>query len=204
MPRIVKEDKDPVHFEFITNRNLLWQYDFLIDSIRLTLDLGHKDESSLTGGFLYSLNHFAVVNLTQRPGRLRDDHVHIQNSPHEPPVEWQAREFFFTLLAEVSRDWRTADPIELAARVLWRLAWIHPFDEGNGRTARAACYYILCIKFGLVLPGRKTLLQLIREEKAPYYEALRHADETLKSADLPDLKPLVDYLNKLIVAQLRS
>ncbi|MEX1365172.1 MAG: Fic family protein [Nannocystaceae bacterium] len=24
---------------------------------------------------------------------------------------------------------------------LWRLNWIHPFVEGNGRTARAACYY---------------------------------------------------------------
>jgi hypothetical protein len=32
-------------------------------------------------------------------------------------------------------------PTELAAYGLWRLNWIHPFVEGNGRTARAVCYF---------------------------------------------------------------
>jgi Fic family protein len=204
MPRVVKEDTDPAYFEYITNRNLLWQYDFLIDSIRLDLELGRKHESGLTGGFLLSLNHFAVVNLTPRPGQLRNDHVHIRNSPHEPPVEWLARELFFKMPGEISADWNAADPIELAARVLWRLSWIHPFEEGNGRTSRAACYYVLSVKFGFLLPGRKTILQLIREDKQPYYRALRHADDTLAASGEADLKPLVGYLNKMLIAQLQS
>lgn len=204
MPRVVKEASHSVEFEYITNRNLLWQYDFLMDNIRLALDLSGKSDTRLTGGLLFSLNHFAVVNLTPRPGQFRDDHVHIENSPHEPPVEWRARELFFELIAELKRDWEAADPIELAALVLWRLAWIHPFEEGNGRTARAACYYVLCVKLDHPIPGRKTIVQLIREDKDPYYEGLRHADETLKANGGADMKPLVVYLSRLLLVQLKS
>jgi len=59
---------------------------------------------------------------------------------------------------------------------LWRLNWIHPFIEGNGRTARAACYYLLCVKHGAILPGRKIVPERIRENREPYYAALKSAD----------------------------
>ena len=36
----------------------------------------------------------------------------------------------------VNRDWGESHPIRLSAYVLWRLNWIHPFVNGNGRTAR--------------------------------------------------------------------
>jgi Fic family protein len=204
MPFVVHEDRHPELFKFITNRNLLWQYDFLLQSIRMALAHNGEGTGSLTAGLILSLNHFAVVNLTPRPGQLRDDHVHIRNSPHEPPVEWLARELFFKLPGEISTDWNSDNPIGLAARVLWRLNWIHPFEEGNGRTARAACYYCLCTKFGLLLPGRTNLLQLMREEPEPYYAALRHADETLKQHGQADLKPLETYLTRLLITQLQS
>ena len=40
---------------------------------------------------------------------------------------------------------------QLAAFTLWRMCWIHPFIEGNGRIVRAACYYVMCVKAGKVL-----------------------------------------------------
>ena len=43
----------------------------------------------------------------------------------------------------------TADPLFVAAYVLWRICWIHPFDDGNGRTARAASYFVLCQRLWL-------------------------------------------------------
>ncbi len=53
---------------------------------------------------------------------------------------------FFSLIHE---NWTIVDhPTWLAAYALWRLNWIHPFIEGNGRTARAACYYLICMKYG--------------------------------------------------------
>jgi Fic/DOC family/Transposase DDE domain len=51
---------------------------------------------------------------------------------------------FFSLIHE---NWTIVDhPTALAAFALWNLNYIHPFIEGNGRTARAACYYLICMK----------------------------------------------------------
>jgi hypothetical protein len=38
--------------------------------------------------------------------------------------------------ASTSDNWVTKDPLHLSAYVLWRINWIHPFADGNGRTAR--------------------------------------------------------------------
>ena len=67
-------------------------------------------------------------------------------------------------------------PTELAAYGLWRMNWIHPFVEGNGRTARAVCYFLLCGRIGSLLRGQKTLPERIRENRQGYVEALRAAD----------------------------
>jgi Fic family protein len=204
MPFVVREDKDPDLHQYITNRNLLWQYDFLLESIQLGLKVVSPDQVKLTQGFILSLNHFAVVNLTPNPGLLRSDHVHIRNSDHEPPVEWKAKQDFSDLVSNVGDEWAIADPLDLACRVLWRLNWIHPFEEGNGRTARAACYYVLCLRAGFILPGRDILPQLMRRDPEPYYQALRHADVTLEKSGHADLTPLKDYIERLLVKQLKS
>jgi Fic family protein len=204
MPFVVKEDKHRALYKHITNRNLLWQYDFLLQSIRLGLNQMAPEQPRLTGGLILSLNHFAVVNLTPRPGMLRDDHVHIRNSPHEPPGEAAAEKYFYELIAQTRQTWDDADPLELACRVMWRLTGIHPFGEGNGRTARAVCYYILCLKLNMVLPGRNIIPQQMRDEPAPYYAALRHADATETMGGGADLKPLVDYVARLLMTQLQS
>src|SRR3546814_1490742 len=50
-------------------------------------------------------------------------------------------------------------------------------SEGNGRTARAACYYLICMAYGDLLPGSKTVPERIRENRQPYYDALGAADQ---------------------------
>jgi Fic family protein len=53
---------------------------------------------------------------------------------------------FFSIIHE---NWTILEhPTGLAAFAFWNLNWIHPFIEGNGRTARAACYDLICIKQG--------------------------------------------------------
>src|SRR4051794_35819408 len=51
-------------------------------------------------------------------------------------------------IVTVHENWYMWSETVLAAYALWRLNWIHLFVEGNGRTARAACYYLLCVKSG--------------------------------------------------------
>ncbi len=78
---------------------------------------------------------------------------------------------------------------------------IHPFVEGNGRTARAACYYLICMKHGKLLPGKKIVPERIREDRAPYYAALRSADQAWDEGKL-DVSQLAKYLEELLKGQL--
>ncbi|MGH7925640.1 MAG: Fic family protein, partial [Candidatus Binatus sp.] len=89
----------------------------------------------------------------------------------------------------------------LSAYTLWRLNWIHPFVEGNGRTARAACYYLICLKHGQLLPGKKIVPERIRDNRDSYYGALQSADRAWEQG-LYDVSELAEYLGGLLKAQL--
>ena len=106
---------------------------------------------------------------------------------------------FFSVVHE---NWEILDhPTMLPAYALWRLNWIHPFVEGNGRTARAACYYLLCLKQGRLLPGKKIVPERIREDRKPYYDALRAADIAWEQGQF-DVSQLASYLSGLLKQQL--
>lgn len=92
-------------------------------------------------------------------------------------------------------------PTLLPAYALWRMNWIHPFIEGNGRTARAACYYLICLRHGALLPGQKTVPERIRENRAPYYAALQAADGHWANGQF-NVDALARYLAELLEAQL--
>ena len=79
--------------------------------------------------------------------------------------------------------------------------WIHPFVEGNGRTARAACYYLICMKQGQLLPGTKIVPERIRENRPDYYAALQAADQAWEQGQF-DVSRLADYLADLLKKQL--
>lgn len=77
----------------------------------------------------------------------------------------------------------------------------NPFVEGNGRTARAAYYYLICMKQGRLLGGKKIVPERIREDREPYYAALKSADESWEAGDF-DLSELSSYLQRLLIGQL--
>jgi len=104
-------------------------------------------------------------------------------------------------MCDYVNDNRDKPPIHLAAYLLWRINWIHPFDDGNGRTARAASYAILCILLGYELPGIHTIPEHLSDDKRPYYKALEDADEAWKNKHL-NVSRLEDLLNDALVKQL--
>lgn len=106
---------------------------------------------------------------------------------------------FFSVIHE---NWTIADhPTLIPAYALWRLNWIHPFIEGNGRTARAACYYLICMRQGKLLGGTKTVPERIRENREPYYAGLRGADLAWEQGQY-DVTELALYLQGLLKGQL--
>ena len=104
---------------------------------------------------------------------------------------------------EVNRSWEKADPVSLACFILWRLNHIHPFVNGNGRTARVASYYALCLKVGAWLPGDTLLPELLRRERPDYVAALKHADASIPTGNL-DLSSLHALVTKLLNEQMGS
>jgi len=106
------------------------------------------------------------------------------------------------MISIVHENWDIVDDLTtMAALVLWWMCWIHPFVEGNGRTARAACYYLLCLKFGDFIPGHKILPERIRGNRDSYYEALRAADEAYNSGQY-NVEDLSAYLRGLLREQI--
>lgn len=103
------------------------------------------------------------------------------------------------LVTTIQENWFWS-PTELAAYGLWRLNWIHPFVEGNGRTARAVCYFLLCVRHGALIGGSKILPERIRENRAGYEAALRAADDAWDRGDL-DFSEMEAYLAPLVEAQ---
>ena len=193
----MREKDNPDLFYRIQEQNLLRQYDLLTNCIEIGLEKGIESFDKYT---LWALNYAAVANIAQFGGRYRQEPIYVGN--HIPPhFERVSDEMdrFFSLIHE---NWTIVDqPTGLAAYALWRLNWIHPFVEGNGRTARAACYYLICMKHGALLQGRKIVPERIRENRGPYYAALRAADQAWSQGNY-DVSELADYLQRLLKAQL--
>lgn len=193
----VREKDDPDLYAKIQERNLLRQYDLLTNCIEIGLKKGIDSFDKYT---LWALNYAAVSNISQFGGRYREEPIYVGN--HWPPHFREVPNMMDRFFSVIHENWDLLDnPTVLPAYALWRLNWIHPFVEGNGRTARAACYYLLCLKHGALLPGPKIVPERIREDRDPYYAALRAADMAWDQGHF-DVSELAKYLSGLLVLQL--
>src|SRR5882762_10958943 len=104
---IVDERRDGSLFRRPTRRNLLWQYDFLIDSIHIGLDHRFK----LTDYIIRSLNFLAVVNVAECPGILRNDDVHIEGAEHQPPSHQDVARHYLEFIPHLHEIWNQWDAL---------------------------------------------------------------------------------------------
>ena len=193
----VREAENAELFARIQEQNLLRQYDLLTNCIEIGLIKGIEAFDKYT---LWSLNGAAVSNIAQFGGRFREHPIYVAD--HIPPHFENVPNLVDQFISIVHENWDVLDhPTLLPAYALWRLNWIHPFIEGNGRTARAACYYLICMRHGALLPGKKTLPERIGENREPYYEALREADQHWADGQF-NVDALAEYLADLLAAQL--
>lgn len=193
----VREADDPEFFARVQEQNLLRQYDLLANCIEIGQRKGIEAFDKYT---LWALNAAAVSNIAQFGGRFREQPIYVGH--HRPPHFSTVSHLMDQFISLIHENWDIMDhPTMLPAYALWRMNWIHPFIEGNGRTARAACYYLICLKAGQLLPGTKIVPERIRENRKPYYAALRAADKHWEQGDF-DVSELADYLQGLLAAQL--
>jgi Fic family protein len=193
---LVTESQFPDLYDAMLEKNLLRQYDLLTNFIEIGIRQGPQ---AIDKYMLWALNHAAVAAISQFGGRFREEPIYVGN--HKPPPFHDVPDLMDRFISFIHENWDNLTPAQLAGYGLWRLNWIHPFVEGNGRTARAVCYYLLCARIGSLLPGRKIVPERIRENRRPYYEALRSCDRAWHEGHL-DIAPMEAYLAGLLEAQL--
>lgn len=103
---------------------------------------------SYAGGFAIPFLLKIQLELTKNTscriqGSFRDGDVLIAGSDHVPPSSERVPELVNELTKEYKLRKETLHPLELAAYVHNRLVNIHPFTDGNGRTARLVLNWIL-------------------------------------------------------------
>lgn len=193
----LREGDDPRFFALMKEQNLLRQYDLLSNCIEIGFAKGNRGLDKYT---LWSLNAAAVANIAQFGGRYREQPIYVGN--HIPPHFKDVPTLMDQFLSVIHENWDIMDhPTLLPAYALWRMNWIHPFIEGNGRTARAACYYLICLRTGGLLPGKKILPERIRDDRPRYYAALREADRHWADGQF-NVDDLAAYLADLLRDQL--
>jgi Fic family protein len=193
----VREKDNPALFARVQEQNLLRQYDLLSNCLEIAFTKGIESFDKYT---LWALNYAAVANIAQFGGRYREEPIYVGN--HTPPHFNEVPNLMDRFFSLIHENWTIIDhPTWLASYALWRLNWIHPFVEGNGRTARAACYYLICLKYGMLLPGKKIVPERIRENRTPYYAALKAADIACDQGKL-DVSAMAKYLEDLLKGQL--
>ena len=135
-------------------------------------------------------------------GNYRPAGIYIVGSKHKPPPRDAVPGLVESLCDYVNENFQSMSALCLAAYVMWRINWLHPFDDGNGRTARSAAYLVLCSRLGYRLPGKKSLLDLIVDNKQPYYAALEAADAAWTDKNRIDVSELEGLLERLLGAHL--
>jgi len=169
------------------------------------VDAGLREEFfRLYSWMIQELNRLAVDGLIDHPGTYRQTEMVIDGSKHQPPKWVDVPKYVDLMCTYVNENW-SRSPVHLASYVMWRLNWIHPFTDGNGRTARAISYLVMSVRIGQRIPGKSTIPDRISADKQPYYEALEAADRSQKKrSDAVNLSEMESLLSKFLVDQVQE
>lgn len=154
------------HFEAINHRDAIVLVEELVSQSQVL------DEWTLK-----SLHQLVLRNIDgENAGRYRQINVLISGAQHRPPPAIQVAEQMQGLMAWYHSAAQIMHPVERAARLHGEFVKIHPFSDGNGRTAR------LLMNLELMQAGFPASVIEVGQRLA-YYQALDQAHCTGDYAD---------------------
>jgi len=109
---------------------------FIRDLIKSNVAFNLHNLLSIHGLILHGIDR-------SNAGRFRQVPVMISGSQHIPPQPWQVDKLIEDYFLFYQQNEEATHPVILAAELHERLATIHPFIDGNGRTARLVMNLIL-------------------------------------------------------------
>ena len=130
--------------------------------------------------------HRLIVKETESEevGKYRTSNVVIAGSDHNPPEASGVPFLMRDLLKWVQKNKNKIHPIELSAVLHHKLVFIHPFFDGNGRTARLVMNLVLMQK-------GYPLVVVLKNDRKKYYQ-------TLALADKGDYRPFVRFIAQAV------
>ena len=147
----------------------------------LTSELASDRTIKIDEGIIRTVNSMALKGLPDRQARTRGKYRVGQNLivdaetgqvRYTPPSPERVPELMGGLISSIEQ-WMEEHPAPVAAALThFGLISIHPFDDGNGRTARVIADMILDLK-GWSIDGMLSTSGIILDRRAEYYGALR-------------------------------
>lgn len=168
--------------EMIEPVNVRSAYEFVLESA--------NSVTTAPGAFIREINRIVLKGLDERGGNLRTGPVKIAGMDYEPPAAVDVPAFMEALSNELKEGPKGKSVIHFAAEMHSKLAAIHPFVDGNGRTARLLMNAIL-VDSGL--PPAIINFQ----DKQRYLDGLM-------ASNRGDLSPIVEQLAEIIEAALEE
>jgi Fic family protein len=193
---------DPLARAEAEAKNGLRQYDAGIAAAQTALDRGGSFKLRLS--LILSLHREALSGISSYAGNFRPGAVEINHSEHRPPDAHLVPELVEDMCDYVNNNWESATALHLASYVMWRLNWIHPFADGNGRTSRIVSYVVLTVRSGFILPGTPTIPDQITRDRSGYFGALDSADKAWREQGLVDVSTMEELLGGMLAKQLTS
>nr|XP_057927177.1 protein adenylyltransferase FICD [Doryrhamphus excisus] len=114
-------------------------------------------------------------------GRLRTNQVFVGHHipPHPQDLQRHMQELVLWLNSDEALQ---LHPVEYAALAHYKLVYVHPFVDGNGRTSRLLMNLVL-------MQARYPPITIRKEQRAEYYAALDTANEG-------DVRPFIRFIAK--------
>lgn len=117
-------------------------------------------------------------------GCYRNSNVIIGGADHKPPDALEIPKQMQELLRWLSQNKDQLHPVESAALLHHKLVHIHPFFDGNGRTARLVMNVLL-------MQNGYPLVIILKNDRKKYYDVLDKADKN-------DYEPLVRFISQSV------
>lgn len=144
-----------------------------------------KEKRQVTEDTVRRIHHAILLGIDDEyAGRYRNVNVRIVGAVKSPPrfekVPQKMREY----VDYVSQNPERLNDVELTAAAHYRLVEIHPFSDGNGRTAR------LLMNLLLMRHGYPVTM-VLKVDRRAYYDRLKKADQG-------NIKPFTDFIGRSV------
>ena len=180
------------HLEVIGHSEAI---EYLEDIIENNVELTEREIKNI-----HSLVTKDIENVNS--GAYRNNAVYISGSKHIPPQPYLVSEKMEELMLWYNNESKNIHPIERAAILHGEFVSIHPFIDGNGRTAR------LLLNFELMKNNYPAIIIEI-EEREKYFDALEVGNlsgnwDKFTEFVREKCEERIDYMNEFKISELKS